>query len=331
MVPTYEDWENREIWMRKKDGISGSTVKLIGIVTMLIDHIAAAVLVRILVSGGWSDRLYFVYCLMRFIGRLGFPIFCFLLVEGVERTRSKTKYALRLGMFALLSEIPFDLAFSARVLEFEYQNVFFTLFFGMLALCAYRFVSTHKLPVGVRVVFCTAGAALASAFLMKNGPVKIDFANGHKEITQIMMEKELVFAAVCLGLLLLLFLYAKLQKKEKPLEAWLNAGTNLAALAVCMWAANLLRTDYAGTGVLTVTVMYLFRKSNRLAMGCGCVVLTAMSFNEVTAFLAVIPASLYNGKRGLKLKYFFYAFYPVHLLILWIVSVLMGLGTVPVV
>ena len=328
MAFTYE--EMGKLYRPKEEGISGSTLKLIGIVTMLIDHIAAAILVRML-RIKWSDSLYSAYTFMRSIGRLGFPIFCFLLVEGVGRTRNKTKYALRLGMFALLSEIPFDLAFSAKVLEFEYQNVFFTLLFGMLALCAYEFVSTHRIPVGLRAAFCTAGAVLAGVFLMRNAPVKIDFEDGQKDIFQIALEKWLMFAAICLGLLVLLLLYALFQKKRKPLEAWLNAGSDLAALASCMWAANLLKTDYAGMGVLTITVMYLFRKSNMLAMGGGCAVLTAMSFNEVTAFLAVVPAGYYNGRRGLKLKYFFYAFYPAHLLILWIISVLMGVGSIPVV
>ncbi|MGN0167609.1 MAG: TraX family protein, partial [Acetatifactor sp.] len=55
-------------------------------------------------------------------------------------------------------------------------------------------------------------------------------------------------------------------------------------------------------------------------------VLTLMSFSEFTAFFALIPVALYNGRRGLKMKYFFYAFYPVHLLLIWLVALLMGMG-----
>ncbi len=117
-------------------GVSASTLKLFAVVTMLIDHIAAAVLMRMLRAGAAGYEVYTIYSAMRQIGRIAFPIYCFLLVEGAERTSNRWKYAARLGMFALLSEIPFDLAFSSSVLEFGYQNVFFTLFIGLVTIMA---------------------------------------------------------------------------------------------------------------------------------------------------------------------------------------------------
>ena len=131
--------------MENKKGISGSTLKMIAIVTMVIDHIGAAVLARLLMVNGLGEldqtnadaimlwlsangALYWTYTIMRMIGRVAFPIFCFLLVEGFLHTHDVKKYAMRLGLFALISEIPFDLAFSSKILEFNYQNVFFTLF-----------------------------------------------------------------------------------------------------------------------------------------------------------------------------------------------------------
>lgn len=116
-----------------RKGVTGSTLKLIAIITMLIDHTAATILDRILIArsiGGLGNNntqaamdfmsdnavIYGVYMIMRLIGRIAFPIFCFLLVEGFVHTHNKWKYALRLGLFALISEIPFDLAFKSKFL-----------------------------------------------------------------------------------------------------------------------------------------------------------------------------------------------------------------------
>ncbi len=107
-------------------------LKLIAIITMLIDHVGA-----VLVPG--NTMLNFI---MRCIGRLSFPIFVFLLVEGFHHTKDVKKYLMRMGAFALISEIPFDLAFYGKVLEFHHQNIFFTLFLGLL--CMYLMSKVEK-------------------------------------------------------------------------------------------------------------------------------------------------------------------------------------------
>lgn len=141
-----------------KSGISGSTLKLIAIFTMLIDHIAATVILQMINNGIGGQTLIDIYWVMRSIGRMAFPVFCFLLVEGFKYTHSREKYAARMFIFALISEIPFDLAINNTVLEFKSNNVFFTLLLGLLAITVLDWLkSVDKIEKGIlcsQVVFC---------------------------------------------------------------------------------------------------------------------------------------------------------------------------------
>ena len=83
--------------------------------------------------------------------------------------------------------------------------------------------------------------------------------------------------------------------------------------------AEILHTDYAGWGVLGVVAIYLARPGWNKGFGAGCLALIIMNFGEMTALIGMPFVARYNGKRGLKMKYFFYAFYPAHLLILFLI------------
>lgn len=227
--------------------MSGTMLKWIAIVTMLIDHIGAVVIENgilqvqdaaafsAMLSTPQGQLIWKADYVFRCIGRLAFPIFCFLLVEGFQHTRNVKKYALRLGLFALLSEIPFDLAISGRVFSLEYQNVYFTLLLGLAAL------------MGV-------------------------------------------------------------QRFQR--EFWKQAVVILG----CSGLAWLLKTDYDAFGVLFIVTLYLFRYEPVAQTAVGSLMLCW----ELPAVLSFIPIRLYNGTRGKgNLKYIFYGFYPVHLLILW--------------
>lgn len=247
-----------------RKGLSGSTLKLIAMIIMLIDHVGATILYRMMLERGAvngmpgkviADELYNLYGVMRGIGRLSFPIYCFLLIEGFEKTRSKARYALRLVVFALVSEIPFDLAFNNQVLEFSYQNIFFTLFIGLLGMMVTDKVEKVK---GFGIYSFLAGVLMT---------------------------------------------------------------------AVCAGIGESLGTDYGARGVLAIMVLYLFRRNKWEQTIAGCLAFLW----ETTAPLAFVPIWFYNGKRGLKLKYVFYLFYPLHLLVLYVICQLMGLGGYPMV
>ena len=160
-------------------GISGYWLKMIAVITMLIDHSAATILERILVQmPSWApatvdnwEQWYRLDLLLRGIGRMAFPIYCFLLVEGFHYTHSRRKYAARLFVFALISEVPFDMALNQSVLEFSYNNVFCTLFLGLLVIMAADWVmerfSSDNLTseigrITLLVVIGMVGCALAS-------------------------------------------------------------------------------------------------------------------------------------------------------------------------
>lgn len=109
----------------QKGGISADALKVIAMVTMLIDHTGAVL---------FPETLW-----LRLIGRVSYPIFVWLLVMGFTHTSNLKKYMLRMGIFALLSEVPFDLAFSGR-LTVRTQNIYFTLLLSLFLLTAMKAV-----------------------------------------------------------------------------------------------------------------------------------------------------------------------------------------------
>ncbi len=223
--------------------MTGSTVKIIALISMFIDHVGAAVLGKMALSPFMLD----VYRMSRYIGRMAFPLFCFLLVEGFLHTRDVKKYLLRLGIFAIVSEVPFDLAISGRVLEFGHQNVFFTLYLGLLAIYILDEVRKRRLH-----------------------------------------------------------------------RAW------YLFLPVTLLVADILDTDYSSAGVLVILTMYLLKDRKWLSILAGCVLLYLFyGTTELAALVAIVPILLYNGKRGASLKYLFYCFYPVHLIVLYLIRVLL--------
>ena len=118
-------------------GLSSSTLKLFACITMLIDHTGASVVLQLLnqpairANAARYNQILSVYTVMRQIGRLAFPIFCFLIVEGYYHTHDVRKYMGRLFVFALISEIPFDLALKPGWFYPLKQNVYFTLLIGL--------------------------------------------------------------------------------------------------------------------------------------------------------------------------------------------------------
>lgn len=233
----------------KKPSLSGSTLKIIALIIMLIDHIGAVIVVRTMSTPGFDHDFWnSLYWPLRYIGRLAFPIFCFLLVEGFCHTSNVKKYFSGMVLFALISEIPFDLALTGKWIDFRFQNVFWELAVGILTMVALQYIE------------------------------KTDFTY----VLQVILR--------------------------------------LAVIAVCALGAEALQLDYGMYGIISVTALYAFRQNKLPQLLVG-----AISFCwEQVAPLAFVLLAFYNGKRGRNIKYLFYAFYPAHLLILYIVARVIG-------
>lgn len=238
----------------KVNKFTGSALKYIAIITMLIDHIGAILVAPMvyqtdMTGVALTDDIYLFYQILRNIGRIAFPIFCFFLVEGFFYTRDVKKYAFRLFLFALISEIPFDLGFHGSLFYPEGQNVYFTLLIGL----------------GVM-----AGLKLINERITNQ--------------SQMILARFAVAATGCV-------------------------------LAV------VLETDYHMYGVISILVLYMYRlEGNRLKQ----LLMGAITFLwEPWALLAFPLLYLYNGQRGKQPKYLFYAFYPVHILILYGISLML--------
>lgn len=225
--------------------LSGSVLKIFAIIAMTLDHVAHFVLARI---PEFKEVLFvlhgksFSWCsILSAIGRSAFPIFAFLIVEGFVHTHDRRKYGRNLFLFALVSEIPWNLVHCGGLL-YPRQNVFFTLFLGYVGICVWE------------------------------------------------------------------------QFKDCQWKQW---GSVLGLFVVSFF----LKADYSWMGYVTVLIMYLLR-SSRLAQGLGTL---CMNPSHLFCTPAALCMCLYNGERGFirgKVgKYFFYAYYPLHLLVLWAIGV----------
>ena len=233
----------------KKPALSGSTLKMIALVTMLIDHFGAVVVVRLMREPGFNHDFWSsLYWPIRGIGRIAFPIFCFLLVEGFVHTSDVKKYLGRMLVFALISEIPFDLGLTGKWMDFRYQNIFWELAVGILAMIFLEHIEKIKTKYFLQVVL------------------------------------------------------------------------RFTTIAVFAFVAEVLHLDYGMNGIISVVALYVFRQKKMIQLLIG-----AISFCwEMVAPFAFLPIAFYNGKRGRSIKYFFYAFYPAHLLILYLIVRILG-------
>lgn len=231
----------------EKYGLSTFALKIIAMITMVLDHFALI----------FCSDYRTVYVVLRSIGRISFPIFCFILVEGFFHTSNRLKHAIRLGVFALISEIPYDLMYG-RIFFMEMQNVMFTLFIGYMLIWGLSLIADYRI----------------------NYPQKLLMLIG---------------------------------------AGRLNMISEFAVIIAGLGSAHFIKSSYEYAGVMLIMCFYVFRQHkvgrffSNLVFNMGMYAYGKQWWGA----LSTLPIALYNGKPGRRGgKYFFYWFYPAHLLVL---------------
>ncbi|MBR5442274.1 MAG: conjugal transfer protein TraX [Clostridia bacterium] len=131
-------------------GLTSNVLRVIAVMLMVTDHIWATYMS----FGNW----------MTYLGRLAFPIFAFQLAEGFLHTSDVKRYAKRLFLFALVSEIPFDLFCVSTWLNPFHQNVMFTLLLGLFAIMTIDNAKKNRKPKNIVVSILLLGAIFVAAY-----------------------------------------------------------------------------------------------------------------------------------------------------------------------
>lgn len=242
-------------------------LKLIALFSMLLDHTAKILPVADLLSpiiGMETARM--IQDSMLILGRMAFPMFSWFVAEGCHKTANIRQYSLRLTVFALLSEVPFQLCFYGRsmdTLELACHNVMFTMLLAVLAVWIAQLLKKHHC-IEIVAALLPAGAAISLGWFL------------HTDYN-------------AWGVALILGLYYIRDKKGQFL--WMAAWITVFQLIWHGWNG-------------TTLIWFTPSGSIQLLYWLG-------------ALLAVPVLMTYSGERGPKCKWLFYAFYPAHLLMLF--------------
>lgn len=254
----------------KRGILTGAVLKNIACLTMFTDHFFAILVYNYMslypVNAAWEPRIAKVYRIGRDIGRISFVLFTYLIVEGFVYTGSRARYLLRLFLFALLSEIPFDLAFSGKAVDWSGQNVYWTLFLGVLMLTLWEYLGRQRGFVPRVAQIAVLGSGCAAAFL---------FSTDYR----------------FMGILLIFVFYVT--RGRTPAVQILAAGL---VMFFGTWGSNCIRYRE------TYTVLYLLRFSLRELYGLSAFVLIVL-YNGKRG--RQLPKPFYYGFYPLHLLVFY--------------------------
>ena len=229
----------------KKFGLTNNQLKIIAMITMIIDHVGVALLPH--------------EPILRIIGRISFPIFAFMIAEGCRYTKNRAKHLIVLSSMAIVFQL-FYLIF----LNDLYQGI----------------LVTFSLSIGL---------IYAIESFIKNGSVK----------------NRLLMSLVVIAILFVGLVCPELFEKYG------------------------FYIDYGAWGLFLPVIIY-FAPGKWFKLAGATVLLIAMSLISSPlqwwALMSIPLLALYNGERGKwRMKYFFYIFYPLHLVIIYLIAILIAI------
>ena len=292
------------------------SLKIIAIICMLLDHIGA-------VFPAFTPPLF------RWIGRISFPIFAFLITEGCSHTKNMTKYMINMGIFALISEIPFDLAFNQsfyilrdyplEINFFRSTNIFYTLFISIA--CIY----TYEKLIQKENQYLT----LIPLIFLPSIKIVNYFTN-----TFIVTLGIIVICILCI----FIFIYILQNKKNSHEIKIRNRILSIIPITPFVILSSVLGADYGIPAIILIVFMYFGKKKmNRiiiLIIGILYMYLFPLiiypSYRNMInymyllfSFVPILLITFYNGKRGIFIKWVFYWIYPIHLSIIAFINIIL--------
>lgn len=294
--------ENRQHIIKHCRGkmFTSESLKIVALICMLIDHAGATL---------------FPQCdILRSIGRVSFPLYAFLLAQGCKHTHSMERYLLGLGIFALISEIPYDLAFGNSINFLEQTNIFYTLFLS--AACVYIYDSIKKQKTMIQLIVF----AVCLLFLFMEW-ILLTFITGER-----LPSVALMFSYVMGMIISCAHIFKHHEIANSKSNILINIFPILSTLPAFL-LSSFIDCDYGIWGVALISLLYL-AKSIKISAVIMAVLLVpyygqhiysnVVSFEAIRnmcfSLLSILFVCLYNGQHGSKKKWIYYWAYPLHIL-----------------
>lgn len=283
--------------------MTASILKLIAIISMTIDHIGA----YLFYSGSDIVSPQGIN-LMRSIGRMALPIFAYFLVVGYFKTRDIKKYISRMHLFAIISQIPFTLAFyyenyfvyeSVNFIEYDYKWLL-----AIIPMMAFYYVLILDRKFDISLVY------VSIAWLIT--PINTS-VNGYFLLTG--YELNIFYE---LGLALILFEYFNLLKTRYKNNVLMYIIIAISVILSYYYIGGI--ANYGYNAIALMIALYLTKGTKYyqsfIVFLWGYYMYNWNMINIIFIVLTCILLLTYNGKKGSNLKYLFYTFYPIHIIIL---------------